>query len=331
MELKDAGEFGLIEIIRNITSRPEAEKESIGIGDDCAVLPVIGGESLLVSTDTMVEHRHFRRDFSSPRQIGKKLAAVNLSDIAAMGGSPRALFLTLQAPGDIPVEWIREFGAGVHESGQEFGAWIAGGDTVQSGTLAVGLTVVGTVREKPLLRSGACPGDEIWVSGTIGGAGAGLRMLESDVSDPLAELIDRYQTPSPRIELGKKLRELGVVTAMIDVSDGLLQDAGHIASQSHCDVSIILAEVPVPAGVPFEGYSLLDAVAAGDDYELLFSVLPGKTAELREASESAGVPVRRIGRVIEGPGEVLLAVGSEAPRRAAEIVQRVGYEHFRAR
>lgn len=341
MNLQAAGEFGLIAALERFFPKAGTTNMFGGVlfgpGDDCAVYPIPSGDFLLLTTDMMVERRHFLRSLSSPYQIGQKLLAVNLSDIAAMGGTPGGVLLTLNLPRQLEVTWVEALYEGVSMLARQHGVPLLGGDTVESSVLSLGITAFGFTKQPPVLRSGANTGDDLWVSGTIGDGGAGLRILQERGThiENHSWFVERYQAPTPRLELGQLLLERGIASSMIDVSDGLLQDAGHLAKKSGKKIVVYEPALPVSKGIPCEDYSAIDAMTAGDDYELLFTAKP----EHREAiqgliGQDAMPPLTRIGSVEAlpaeaGEGEVFVASATGTPPRAKDLLEQVGYEHFR--
>jgi thiamine-monophosphate kinase len=215
----------------------------VGIGDDAAVLAAPDGR-VVASTDLLVEGRHFRRDWSSPREIGGKAAAQNLADIAAMGAVPTALLVGLAAPGDLPVAWAEEMAAGLAEECSRAGATVAGGDISGAPLIMLGVTALGDLAGRaPITRSGARPGDLVAVAGVLGHSAAGLALLQAGLTEP-AGLLAAHRWPHPDYAAGPDAARLGA-TSMIDVSDGLVQDLGHLAAQSGVRIDVASARLPV--------------------------------------------------------------------------------------
>jgi thiamine-monophosphate kinase len=234
----DLGEFGLIAQIRALV--PSAGTAVVGIGDDAAVLPAPDGRTV-VSTDLLIEGRHFRRDWSRAADVGVKAAAQNLADIAAMGAAPTALLLGLAVPGDTDVAWVLELVSGLLAECQRAGAVLAGGDVTSADTVMLGVTAVGDLAgRRPVTRSGARAGDVVAVSGMPGRSAAGLAILEAGL-DPaggeLADLVAAHRRPRPDYPAGVSAATAGA-TAMIDVSDGLIADLGHVAAASGVCIDI---------------------------------------------------------------------------------------------
>ena len=244
------GEFGLIKALS--AWLPPDERALVGIGDDAAVLAAPDGR-VVATTDFLLEGRHFRRDWSSARDVGHKAAARSLADVAAMGAVPTALLVALAVPGDLPVSWARELAAGLAAECARAGASVAGGDTARASSVLLAVTGLGDLAGRaPVLRSGAAPGDVVAVAGALGPAAAGLALLSAGLRE--GRLVAAHLRPAPPYDAGPQAADLGA-TAMIDVSDGLLADLGHIADASGVliDVSAETLRPPVP---------LLDAARA---------------------------------------------------------------------
>ena len=311
------GEKKLIQQIRR--SARGGESVVTGIGDDCAVLSVPPGHELLVTTDFTIEKVHFRRDWHRPELVGRRCLTRGLSDIAAMGGEPRAAFLSLAVPSDVPQKWVDRFLKGLLDLAEEFKVPLAGGDTAQSaGGIQADIVVVGSVpRGKAVLRSGAKAGERIYVTGELGGSAAALARLEE--SKPLGAEYVRHFRPQARVAVGQWLRQQGVASAMIDVSDGLSTDLEHICQESHVGAEIEAEAIPrAQVGLGKKRVALELALHGGDDYELLF------TSAAAIPSEVEGVRVTRIGRTTQSAGMRLIGADGKARRLAA-----AGWEHFK--
>jgi thiamine-monophosphate kinase len=305
------GEFQMIDRLLKPLAR--AYPGALDLTDDAALVDVPEGHQLVIAKDAMVADVHFLSD-DPPDLIAGKLLRVNLSDLAAMGAEPLGYLTALLRPARIDDDWLALFWQGLARDQRAFGLHLLGGDTCGTpGPLALSLTILGTVpRGQALTRAGARPGDDVWVSGTLGDAAQGLRVLRGLAADEdqAMHLIDRYRTPRPRLALGRALR--GLAHAAIDISDGLVADATHIAETSGVAVEIEAARLPlsVPArGVPG---ALAAALGGGDDYELLFTAPAAASDQVEAAAQSADIPVTRIGRVVAGAGvRVLGADGRE--------------------
>jgi thiamine-monophosphate kinase len=305
--------LGEFELIRRFFDRPGS-----GIGDDCAVLTPAQGMQWLVSTDMLVEGRHFLPTVN-PRDLGHKALAVNLSDLAACGGSPRAFFLALALP-RADAAWLEGFAQGLLDLAGEHGLVLAGGDTT-AGPLNLCITVMGEVPAgQALLRSGAQVGDELWVSGWLGDARLALEAFRGTVAlaaDAFTACRGRMERPLPRVALGQAL--LGTATSAIDLSDGLLGDLGHVLAASGVGATVLVDALPRSPWLAGQtrALQLTCLLAGGDDYELLFTAPPGALLP------QIGVPLTRIGRVVEGSGVTL----RDAQGHAVSFAQG-GFDHF---
>lgn len=312
------------ELIARHFTRP-AFGARLGVGDDAALLAPAAGMELAVSTDMLLVGRHFLPD-DDPEKLGHKTLAVNLSDLSAMGARPRWALLALALP-EADEGWLAAFSRGFFALAERFGVELVGGDTTR-GPLSLCVTVLGEVEAgRALTRAGARPGDEIWVSGSLGGAALGLAHVQGVVRLTPAEAtscLERLRTPEPRVALGRALQ--GVASAVIDVSDGLLADLGHILECS--GVAAELDFLCLPAH-PAVAARLADPVArrcllaGGDDYELCFTAPPDRAQAIEAVGRAAGVAVTRIGRVLAGAGLVLIGPDG-LPLPSAER----GYDHF---
>jgi thiamine-monophosphate kinase len=310
-----AKEHELIQRIRRAATQG-CQKPGQGIGDDCAVISVPHGQQILVTTDFSLEDVHFRREWHPPDSVGHRCLARGLSDIAAMGGIPRAAFLSLALPHDLPQRWVDEFLRGFLKLAKRYSVTLAGGDTAQSpdGILA-DIIVVGAVpTSKAILRSGARAGDLIYVSGTLGASVATLQQLRGGKKlRPSAHL--RHFYPDPRIALGRYLREKKLASAMIDTSDGLSTDLRHICDESSVGAVIEAAALPSLPGDDELQYAL----HGGEDYELLFTAPPTR----RIPRKIAGVPITRIGQIIRGR-----QIKLQTPDGKSQPLQPGGWQHF---
>lgn len=277
----DVGEFGLIREL--LAYFPQGEQVLVGPGDDAAVLRVRGGH-VVVSTDLMVEGRHFRREWAEAEDVGRRIAAANLSDVNAMGGRAHSLTVGLAAPPDLPVRWALDLARGIAAECALLGASVVGGDLTRADEVVVSVTVLGGCAQAPVLRSGARPGDVLALAGRQGWAAGGLAVLGRGFRSPRA-LVEAYRRPEPPYEAGPEAARAGA-TAMIDVSDGLLADAAHLAEASGVviDVRTEALEVPEP----------LHAVAAATGSDPMALVLGGGDDHglLATFEDVAAVPAR---------------------------------------
>lgn len=289
----------------------------LGVGDDCALLRPDAGLDLAVTTDMLIEGRHFM-PAAEPRALGHKALAVNLSDLAAMGATPRWVTLALALPAADPA-WLDEFSAGFYALAERYGIDLIGGDTTRAQARAICVTAIGEVPPGLALeRSGARPGDDIWVSGELGGAALGLVHPEIDAA------ARRLHLPEPRVELGERLRRLA--HAAIDVSDGLAGDLGHIAERSGVRATVEYERIPRSSGFEKLESPQLErdcVLSGGDDYELLFTAPQAHRAELEALGAELKLPLTRIGGIAAGAG-VSVVDGKGKP-----LAHRGGFDHFR--
>ncbi len=293
-----------------------SERPERGIGDDCAVLAVPRGHEVLVTTDFSLEGVHFRREWHPPDSVGHRCLARGLSDIAAMGGTPRAVFLSLALPAELPHEWVDSFIAGLLKLARRFSVRLTGGDTAQSpGGVLADIVVLGSVPAgQAILRSGASAGDFIYVTGTLGSAMTDLELLrEGRKLRPRSH--PKHFYPEPRIAVGQFLREKKLASAMIDISDGLSTDLEHICEESGTGAVVSAEALPALPGKD----GLTFALHGGDEYELLFTAHP----KHRVPKQIAGVAVTRIGEITRGRRLRLAASNGET-----EILRPGGWEHF---
>lgn len=295
--------MGEFELIERFFKRP-ARRSPLGVGDDCALLAPAPGMALAVSSDMLVEGRHFLPG-TDPRSLGHKCLAVNLSDLAACGAQPLAFTLALALP-DADARWLEPFSQGLLALADAHNCELVGGDTTR-GPLTVCITVFGEVPAgQALLRSGAHAGDDVYVSGSLGDARLALEVLRGDRSvtaSVLATARERLERPTPRVALGMALR--GLATAAIDVSDGLLGDLGHVLRQSGVGATIdVDAVAHLMVAGPAVGVDLRRTftLAGGDDYELAFTAPPAARDAVQAAAARAGSRITRIGHIETLPG-----------------------------
>ena len=310
-------------LIRHI--RGQAAKQpfrGIGIGDDCAVLPLPSGHEVLVTTDFSLENVHFKRAWHPPEIVGHRCLTRGLSDIAAMGGEPQAVFLSLAMPGDLPQRWVDGFLRGLLMLADQFKVGLAGGDTAESpGDVLSDIIVLGSVpKGEAVLRSGAQPGDQIYVTGELGASAATLDLLSRGKKLRPQDYV-RHFFPTPRVAVGRALRAKRLASAMIDISDGLSTDLGHICEKSGVGAEIESEAIPVgEIGKPARGVDLRFALHGGEDYELLFTAPLGK----RIPSQIAGVEIHQIG-VVTRSRRVFLRDSKSVKRE----LRPQGWEHFK--
>jgi thiamine-monophosphate kinase len=343
MRISAVGEFALIERIRRILPHPH--DAIFGIGDDCAALRPTAGKDLLLTTDLLVEGIDFTPQTITPFRLGRKAMGVNLSDIAAMGGLPRVALVTLAIPPDKEIEFVDELYRGLREEGAPFAVEIIGGDLSASPTLMIGVTLAGEVEAgRAVTRSGAKPGERIWVTGRLGAAAAGLvalragcRLRDDQIEIPLEvpesfreairQAIERHLCPIPRIREGRALAEVGAASAMIDLSDGLASDLAHLCRESRVSATIREDQIPIDRAASaiaqrFGQEPLALALQGGEDFELLF------TSSWEPADITAIFPDAAAVTAVGTVGEA--GYGCRLERRDGRSVALTGgYNHFR--
>jgi thiamine-monophosphate kinase len=289
-----------------------AASVALGIGDDAALLHPQPGMELAVSTDLLLEGRHFSAG-ADPRRLGHKSLAVNLSDMAAMGAAPRWATLAIALPA-ADEAWLSEFARGFFALAERFGVELIGGDTTR-GPLCICVTILGEVPAGlALFRAGAGPGDDIWVSGELGGAAIGLARPE------IAAAAKRLHEPEPRVDLGERLR--GLASAAIDVSDGFAQDLGHILERSAVGAVVRYADLP-KFPVADRDLQKKSALAGGDDYELVFTAPQGVRGAVSALSSELQLPLARVGSILVGEPRLTLLDAQGKPM----AIER-GFDHF---
>ena len=302
--------------------RPLAGPGALDLRDDAALLTPPAGRQLVLTADAMVAGVHFLPS-DPPERIGRKLLRVNLSDLAAMGAVPLSYLMTVSAPMDTPDAWFAGFAAGLAQDQETFGITLLGGDTTATpGPVSLSVTLIGHVAAGTAIhRSGAAAGDEIWVTGTIGDGALGLAAAFGRLADPTGFLLDRYQLPQPRVGL-----ELaGIASAGMDVSDGLVQDLGHLCRASGLAAEIAAGSVPLSVAARAAGPDwLTTCLTGGDDYELLLAVPPDRSDALLAAAARADMAVSRIGRFHSGSPEVMVRQSNGEPL----ALTKGGWSHF---
>ncbi|MGA8741823.1 MAG: thiamine-phosphate kinase [Terracidiphilus sp.] len=326
----NSSELALVERIRRRAARSANAGLVLGIGDDCALLRVKKGETLAVTTDLSIAGRHFRLDWHPPEAVGHRTLARGLSDLAAMGARPVAAFLSMGLPRDLTVDrrrgvaWIDRFFDGFLDLAGRFKTPLAGGDLAESPAVVADIVLVGAVlRGKALLRSGARPGDLLFVTGALGGAAAGLeklKKLRGRLGTGLRhtqEALLPHLWPEPRVAQGLWLRRKEAATAAIDLSDGLSTDLDHLCQESRVSAEIDADAIPIHAGATLD-----QALHGGEDYELLFAARSNAAIP----RSIAGVSVTRVGRIVKNRvGKPRVVVDTRSGRQPLE---RRGWEHF---
>ncbi len=333
----EIGEFPLIDRIRKILPVSGNRDLIVDIGDDTAVIRMDERRALLVTCDIQVEGRHFRFDQTTPYDLGRRAMAVNLSDIASMGGKPTYALVSLGLPASFPVADCDRLFEGMRDALLPYRAFIVGGNLARTrDCLIVDITMLGEADlSRVLTRGGARVGDRIYVTGTLGASGAGFQALKvfgKKVPRKYGDLVRRHVLPTPRVELGRRIARSGIPTAMIDLSDGVAGDLYHVCTRSKVGAEIHEALLPLPNHIgeiaERSGRSVLDlALHSGEDYELLFTAPPDVPArKLRSLPGASGVPITEIGRIV-GRNDGYCLVDARGNRAA---LTPAGWDHFRA-
>jgi thiamine-monophosphate kinase len=312
---KSLEEFSLI--ARLVAKLPQSRRTILGPGDDCAILaPALAPQ--IVTVDSMVEGVHFRLEWTTPEALGARALTVNLSDIAAMGGTPKGCVVNLAIRPGLGARFFDRLYTGLAREAAAAKTDIVGGNITRASELAITITVMGEVPDGATRRDTARAGDEIYVTGTLGDAAAGLRILSGELKARGKQrtfLVGRYLSPSARLEAGRQLARLRPLPATIDISDGLLQDLGHVLERSGVGAEIETAAIPLSdAYRTIVGDDPRLALGGGDDYELLFCLHPGLS--IKALSRRLGLPVSRIGRIVRGHQVRLL--GRDGTSRPAD-------------
>jgi len=324
--LREAGEFGIIRMIAEKSGGGDGVV--IGIGDDAAALRFEAGSLVLSTSDMLVEGIHFDLSLTDPFRLGRKSLAVNLSDIAAMGGRPLSFLLSLAVPASCPVDFLNEFTSGMLSLAGEHGATLVGGDTCASPRgLVISVTAFGEQFSGRIVRRcGARVGDLVFVTGTLGDSALGLELLRR--GETAGHPIDRHLDPRPRVRQGRALADAGFPTSMIDISDGLAADMGHITDGSSVGANLYLEKIPLSRSyrehyrmMPAEMYRT--ALTGGEDYELLFTAPSSRREAILSLFSELYTPVTEIGGIVPDPGVRFLS-----PDGALFPIARGGYDHF---
>jgi thiamine-monophosphate kinase len=333
MDLREIGEFGLIARIRKwmAASNPSLIQ---GIGDDVAVIDIgeMGSKALLVTTDILIEDIHFDRAWIDPYRLGRKSLLVNLSDIAAMGGTPKYFLISLGIPKNLSFSFISLFYRGLKDGAKKFQVDLIGGDTSLSKRIVINICLLGEGKKENLLfRKGAKVGDDLYVSGTLGDAALGLKILKK--KGPRGgpkEVVEKHLSPSPRIQLGKAIGKHRWATAMIDVSDGLLIDTQHLLEESKVGARIWEDKIPLSRlyrkwihSYAKDHYQL--ALSGGEDYELLFAAPTQRRDKLSALALSSKIPITRIGQIL--PQKEGFYIIKKNGKEYSPL--RLGFEHFK--
>jgi len=331
------GEFDLIQRFFKAGAdamRPNDENViALGIGDDCALLKIAAGEEIVITSDMLVEGRHFFMN-ADPELLGRKALAVNLSDLAAMGAKPIGFTLAIALP-TVDIVWLEAFSKGLFAVANQYSCPLIGGDTT-AGPLTISITAFGSIPSgKAIRRSGAKVGNDIWTSGTIGDARLALAALRHEITLPesdLKQIEHRMHNPTPRVELGMKIRELA--SAALDISDGLLGDLHHILKQSQVSAEVFLDQLPKSETLQKQSEDIQNQFAAsgGDDYEICFTAPIEKRGVIDEISRVLNLPLTRIGSITEKVGAVeklyLLNKNGDLLDETKSAVLLKSFDHF---
>jgi thiamine-monophosphate kinase len=328
MKLTEIGEFGLIATIKEMAAQGEGVIK--GIGDDVAVIKPSPNKVSLVTTDLLLEGVHFRLDLTDPYRLGRKAVAVNLSDIASCGGVPQAMLVSLAVSPDAELAFVQALYKGMLEQAQEFEVSLIGGDTSQGERLLISVTLMGEAEEKKVVyRNGARRGDLIFVTGQLGDSALGLKMLKKGVKE--GYLIERHLVPTPRVREGQEIARRGLATAMIDISDGLVADLGHIVEASNVGAEVRLSQLPLSKEYwqtieQYQSDCYRLALTGGEDYELLFTSPPTKGQAVAKLAQELGIPITSIGKIVDAVQGVTIyrEDGKEYP------VAHKGHDHFKS-
>lgn len=316
--LADIGEFGFLAAL--LPQLPSGRGTIVGPGQDCAVIRS-GARRLLFTVDAIVEGVHFEPGWMSPRQLGRKSFLVNASDVAAMGGQPRFCVASLGVPPGYLARDLHALQSGLVAAARETGAVVVGGNLTRSERLFVSIALLADAPSRLVTRRGAHPGDRVYVTGVLGDAALAVRLLRQRRS---GQSIRRFREPNPRLRAGRILVETGIVSAMIDISDGLVQDLGHICEQSGVGAVVHTPDVPVsPAYRRLCGADNRLALRGGEDYELLCMVPKRNVQRLERNRRRLGCPITCIGQVTDG-GRVQLVGRDDSAR-----LDSTGFDHFR--
>ena len=339
VELKEIGEFGLISWIRGKMPLRDSNIAA-GIGDDAAVIKPPKRSVCLVTTDILIEDIHFKLDYTDPLRLGKKALSINLSDIAAMGGFPQYFLLSMGLPLHLPFRWVEELFCGIQQVAEQYDLSLIGGDTSLARKLSINITLIGRGKAGEIIyRNGAQAGDQIMVTGTLGNAALGLRILKSHGGDSsisragdsdLAELIEKHLSPIPRIAEGRLIAKNHLASAMIDISDGLMADLGHILEESHAGAKIWISQLPLSEAyrrkAPQYTSSDIDlAISGGEDYELLLTTPREKGEKLLGLFRKSGLKITPIGEIVDPRYGLKLFMDDGREYRPREK----GYDHFK--
>jgi thiamine-monophosphate kinase len=326
MKLSECGELGLISLLQHSLGVRRKQEVLLGLGDDCAVIQA-GSTHMLLTSDMLVEGVHFERRLIPPRLLGRKALSVNLSDLAAMGGIPRYGLLSVGLPPELEVGYFEELVCGIEEVAGPVECDIVGGDTTAAPQVVINLALVGEA-PRPVLRSRGRAGEAVYLTGPTGLAAAGLEVLRAGKAEEFPRLVKAQNDPEARLVAGLELAASGLVGAMIDVSDGVARDLGHICRLSDVgalvEEALLVVDDDVRRSAKLLGRrELAWVLGGGEDYELLFTAFPAHEPKLAELMAKAGCRLLRIGELKRGTGVTL--AGADGEMRS---VTGLGFDHF---
>ena len=324
MKLRDLGEFPFLRRLRERI--PADPRVLLGVGDDCAAVALPG--TTVLTTDAMIEGVHFRREWTTLTMLGEKAFAINASDIIAMGGEPTFALLSLGVPQDTEVENLDAFFDGFLRAARDCGAALIGGNMSAAPCLMISVTLLGQTSYGVIARAGAKVGDDVYVTGTLGDAALGLRMLQEERTDSsVAHATGRFLCPTIRFSVSRELAARHLAHAMIDVSDGLLQDLGHLCEAGH--VGAVVDAPTLPLSLAYQmvlGKNHWEtALTGGEDYELLFTVAQEQREAMVQLAQTNRCPITRIGCIVSRSEGLTVRGLDGAPLTLA----RSGFDHFR--
>ncbi len=330
-------EMGEVKLIEHLTAKLKHSYDStvhLGIGDDAAAIRISANKYLLIAVDMLVQDRHFVLDKIEPEQLGYKSIAVNLSDIAAMGGTPTHAVISIGWPAKTELRYAEKVYHGIEEIANQFEVNIIGGDTVKSPQLVIDVTVLGEMKEKPVSRSGAKPGDYIAITGRVGASAAGLALLQNEESEKIIspfmrnDLLKAHLCPYPRVREALKLVQAGIPSAMIDISDGVASEINHICAQSKAGALVYAESIPIDlhtrktADFLREEY-LSWALYGGEDYELIFTFSPELEVAAQEALAAMDLDLHVVGEILPPEKGINLSLEGRIVPLGGK-----GYDHF---
>ncbi|MBI3785851.1 MAG: thiamine-phosphate kinase [Deltaproteobacteria bacterium] len=321
--MQEVGEFGFIDsILPKLGKRRDV---LVGPGHDCAVVRS-PGRAWLVTVDSLVEGVHFKRHWLSPRQLGRKSFLINASDIAAMGGQPRFCLVNFGVPPTYRSADLVRVQAGIVSAADELGAAVVGGNLSQATQLSITITLLGEAPSRLCTRAGAQPGDQIFLTGTIGAAALAVHQWLRG-GTPSGAAVRRFREPEPRVRAGKALVESRLISSMIDVSDGLVQDLGHVCKASGVGAHVELERIPIaPVCRKLPNSATRLALSGGEDYELLCTVPAHNLTRLKHLQAALGCPIHRIGEITHGRGVKVVDATGKRLR-----FDHGGFDHFASR